>query len=175
MKSVFRPLLIPVYLAEYEDEAYDGVFRSCTVFMNAASSIGGVCAYRNPQSHRNEYDNGLDELARSMGFQSPHNPDLFSFEFGKETYVASTAVSISPPRDICQALIRWVDFKMRDPAVIEEVAKASVIEEDSDPRIREYDPRERAEVEVWMDCGAEEMMTRRILDVSCVLPFGGLD
>jgi hypothetical protein len=135
--------------------------------MNAASSVGGVYAYRNPDSHRNEYDSGLDELAKSMGFQSPHSPDLFSFD--KESYLGSTAVSISPPRDISQALMKWVDFKMRDPAVIEEVAKASVIEaEDSDPRIREYDPRERAEVEVWMDCGAEEMMTRRILEVSLV-------
>jgi hypothetical protein len=60
----------------------------------------------------------------------------------------------------------WLHWRLRDANTIERLAKASVVEEgDSDPRIREYDPEERAVVQVWMDTGAEVMMTKRILEV----------
>ncbi|TEB33383.1 hypothetical protein FA13DRAFT_1730383 [Coprinellus micaceus] len=162
--SVFRPLLIPLYLAEYEADALDGEKRSCTVFMDAISTSGSVYAYRNPQSFRDEYDTGLDDLAKTGGFQSPHDPDFFSFD-SKDSYVGSGAVSISPPRDITAALLVWLHWRLRDANTIERLAKASVVEEgDSDSRIREYDPEERAVVQVWMDTGAEVMMTKRILE-----------
>ena len=57
---------------------------------------------------------------------------------------------------------------MHDPETIQEIASASDFASspvDSDPRIREYDPDDRSQVEDWMEVGSEMMMVHRILEV----------
>jgi hypothetical protein len=57
---------------------------------------------------------------------------------------------------------------MHDPETIQEIAQSSDLSSplvDSDPRIRDYDPDERSQVEDWMEVGSEMMMVHRILEV----------
>ncbi|KAF6754487.1 hypothetical protein DFP72DRAFT_1068516 [Ephemerocybe angulata] len=164
---VHRPVLIPVYLAQYDVEETEGEKRSCTVFIDASSKSGGTYAFRSPDSLYNEYDTGVDDLAKTMDFLSPDNPHMFSFTAKRQKFVGQGTVSLSPPRDIYKALTNWVSMTIRNPEVIEEVAKCSqdqLGEMDSDPRIRVYDTLDRSETSVWMELGAEKMMVRRIIE-----------
>lgn len=131
---------------------------------------GLVYAMRAPDSTYDEYDTGLDDMLTRVGYDK--SGDLITLG-RKSHFIDSGSVSLSPPREIVKALLHWLDYKMRDPEIIQKITQSSIISEDidSDPRIREYTVEDRHSVATWMDIGTEKMMTGRILDVSA-LHFG---
>ncbi|RXW17526.1 hypothetical protein EST38_g8328 [Candolleomyces aberdarensis] len=156
-----------MYLAQYEAETQlPGENRMVTLFMHAASNDASVFGYRPPTSYTDEYDRGLDEFAKSLKFLPSPNSEVYCFG-PKNKFVNVSTFSLSPPRDISKAISRWIEWKMHDPETIQEIAQASNLESspvDSDPRIREYDPDDRSQVEEWMEVGSELMMVQRILE-----------
>ncbi|EAU85314.1 hypothetical protein CC1G_07584 [Coprinopsis cinerea okayama7 len=169
--SVFRPVLLPLYLAQYEVTA-DSKTRGCTLFLDASQSSGSVYGVRLNTGPKDEYDEGIDHALQFVDANVSPNSDILRLGLG-HNWVDVETVSLPPHRDISAQLKKWIEWRMYDAETAKEMAAATAeglketsggIVEDKDARIREYDVEDRGEVEEWMGLSAELMLVRRILE-----------
>ncbi|TFK28104.1 hypothetical protein FA15DRAFT_634302 [Coprinopsis marcescibilis] len=162
--AVFRPILLPLYLAQYETTGTEpGEKRACTLFMDATDPMGTMYGVRVPTGYSDDWDESLDNVAKVMKAYVAPNSDVLLFGSPND-WVSVETVSLVPHREISTSLTDWISHTMYESSTASKLSAASSVTADWDPRIREYDVEDRAEVEEWMGVGAELMLVRRILE-----------
>lgn len=158
------PVLIPLYLAQYEYQA-DGVTHTHTLFTEAYGSMGNVMAEQvDRDSAEGQYQESITDLGGFMGTPRTHG---IVQTFGPISECVNVpSVSLSPPRDIAKALENWFEKTLFSPGNLTQLAtlteeKLGVVTDD-DLRIRELTKEERAPVVGWLELSSELMMVNRI-------------
>ncbi|KAH6913073.1 hypothetical protein BKA70DRAFT_1421336 [Coprinopsis sp. MPI-PUGE-AT-0042] len=155
--AVYRPVLMPLYLAQYDVEG-----RSCTLLLDATNGFGNVYIYRPQKDEKDEWDMVVERANQFMDVQAPSS-DLWCIGV-PNPWVDVETVSLPPHRDISKALEKWIQWKMSDSTTASQLAAVTTEATDSKPGIREFDVEDRDAVEEWMNIGAELMLIRRILE-----------
>lgn len=155
--AVYRPVLLPLYLAQYDVEG-----RSCTLFLDATSEVGNVYIYRPPKDEDDEWATVIERTNQFMELESPSS-QLWCTGVANE-WVDVATVSLPPHRDISKAMEKWVQWKMSDPETASQLAALTTDASDSHSSVREFDVEDRDQLEEWMNVGVELMLVQRILE-----------
>ncbi|CAA7266853.1 unnamed protein product [Cyclocybe aegerita] len=153
------PILLPLYLAQYEMSYLNGHKGSLNIFIQAHSN-GGMIMSENFLGKLDTPQLAAFESLKGLLLNTGWADDTEVLEFGMaDDSVQVASVSLSPQKDVTRALDTYLEQPLRDSQNIDKLTEFGEIENDDDPRIRELTPGEVAGIDKYLDISLETMMS----------------
>ncbi|KAF8149983.1 hypothetical protein B0H34DRAFT_731983 [Crassisporium funariophilum] len=155
------PLLIPLYLAQYEIRSMEGPAKTMTFFVEAHKETGLIMSnsFRHlPEANRQGFEAVFRFMGRDIDWQEMQH------YFPIESRVTVSGISLSPVKDTGKAVQTWLDGALSSQDNIEKLASLSTIDSDDDSRIREMNAEEKNAIDAYAELTSEIMMVKRIIE-----------
>ncbi|KAF9450360.1 hypothetical protein P691DRAFT_701491 [Macrolepiota fuliginosa MF-IS2] len=159
------PVLIPLYLAQYEYETDTGT-KYHTFIVEAYGPDGNVWSEPFSSYHTRERDI-FNQLSSFFGVPGDINPVVTNFGYPKK-FVEIAGFSLAPHQELGHALRGYLESALTLPSAPTALAAASVTELGElaeDKRVREFIHEERTPIIEWLKLGTELMMVHRMHEV----------
>ncbi|KAF5359406.1 hypothetical protein D9756_003392 [Leucocoprinus leucothites] len=168
------PVLVPIYLAQYEYNTESGTGYHTLIF-EAHGSFGNI--WSEPFSPDRAFEDKIFQYFRQFASE-PINPDPnapINFGYPKR-FIDTAGFSHTPHQELERAIRDYLESALNLPSTPTALAAASVNDIDNlaeDARVREYTIEDRTPVIEWMKLGAELMMVQRIHEAMSDARSGG--
>ncbi|TFK40334.1 hypothetical protein BDQ12DRAFT_680763 [Crucibulum laeve] len=154
------PVLIPIYLAQYEYTLVGSPkVYTVTMFIEAHSRSSNVMSENSFSEFDQEYFEAFQQGVKFMNLEFDSNSPVFVF--GNNAFTHVEAVSIPQYQD---ALESYVEAAIKSPGAAGALAERGMLDSDDDLRIREYTKEERQPITDWFNLGEEIMMMQGIIN-----------
>ncbi|KIM39862.1 hypothetical protein M413DRAFT_446786 [Hebeloma cylindrosporum] len=155
------PVLIPLYVAQYEPEDPESSNQALTLFIQAHGNEGCIMTARTTNTTEL-----LDEVLRQIKFgtmELEQNEEVLLLGEA-DSRVQLEAVDLKPFRGADKLITQWLETPLRSYSHIEALASMGKLENDDDPRIREMTEEARDELDKIFKLTKEIVMLERVVE-----------